>query len=140
MGFYFNYLQALFNFLGLVLFNAFPERPKLKGSPLLVPFICVRVVTRGDFPDLVRRNIQRNIATCQRVGLEKFMMEVVTDKFIDLPENQRIRQVRIYCFFHLASVLEFKNVPCHSLCLISRQIWGIVAFIEFFLCHFILEI
>ncbi|KAB7507336.1 Beta-1,4-mannosyltransferase egh [Armadillidium nasatum] len=58
--------QALFNFLGLLSFNAFPERAKLKGSPLLAPFICIRVVTRGDFPDLVRQNIQRNIATCQR--------------------------------------------------------------------------
>ncbi|RXG67520.1 Beta-1,4-mannosyltransferase egh [Armadillidium vulgare] len=85
--------QALFNFLGLLSFNAFPERAKLKGSPLLAPFICIRVVTRGDFPDLVRQNIQRNIATCQRVGLEKFMMEIVTDKYIDIPENQRVRQV-----------------------------------------------
>ncbi|MCL4127227.1 UNVERIFIED_CONTAM: hypothetical protein GTU68_043156, partial [Idotea baltica] len=85
--------QALFNFLGLLSFNAFPERAKLKGSPLLAPFVCIRVVTRGDFPDLVRQNVQRNLATCQRVGLQKFMMEVVTDRHIDLPKNQRVRQV-----------------------------------------------
>ncbi|XP_076058995.1 beta-1,4-mannosyltransferase egh isoform X2 [Oratosquilla oratoria] len=85
--------QAIFNFLGLVCFNAFPERAKLKGSPLLAPFICIRVVTRGDFPELVRNNVHRNLNICLRVGLEKFMLEVVTDKKIDLPENQRVRQV-----------------------------------------------
>src|SRR5271154_4545748 len=41
--------QVIFNALGLVLFNAFPEKVVLKGSPLLAPFICIRVVTRGDF-------------------------------------------------------------------------------------------
>lgn len=87
------FLQALFNLLGLICFNAFPERSKLKGSPLLAPFLCLRVVTRGDYPDLVRQNVNRNLTTCLRVGLEKFMIEVVTDKTIDLPENQRIRQV-----------------------------------------------
>lgn len=83
----------MFNFLGFICFNAFPERAKLKGSPLLAPFLCLRVVTRGDYPDLVRTNVNRNLNTCLRVGLEKFMIEVVTDKKIDLPENQRIRQV-----------------------------------------------
>ena len=88
----------MFNFLGFICFNAFPERAKLKGSPLLAPFLCLRVVTRGDYPDLVRTNVNRNLNTCLRVGLEKFMIEVVTDKKIDLPENQRIRQVSTYAY------------------------------------------
>lgn len=85
--------QALFNFLGVVVYNAFPEKVALKGSPLLAPFICIRMVTRGDFPDLVKRNLLRNMNTCQDVGLENFMMEVVTDKAIHLPKHARIREV-----------------------------------------------
>ncbi|MPC78995.1 Beta-1,4-mannosyltransferase egh [Portunus trituberculatus] len=97
--------QAVFNFLGFICFNAFPERAKLKGSPLLAPFLCLRVVTRGDYPDLVRTNVNRNLNTCLRVGLEKFMIEVVTDKKIDLPENQRIRQVSQYICIEFLDVM-----------------------------------
>ncbi|XP_064081594.1 beta-1,4-mannosyltransferase egh-like isoform X1 [Macrobrachium nipponense] len=100
--------QALFNFLGLICFNAFPERAKLKGSPLLAPFLCLRVVTRGDYPDLVRQNVNRNLTTCLRVGLEKFMIEVVTDKKIDLPENQRVRQVVVPSSYRPKSGALFK--------------------------------
>lgn len=85
--------QCIANCLGLVLYNAFPERVCLKGSPLLAPFICVRTVTRGDYPELVQTNVMRNMQTCLDVGLENFLMEVVTDKAINLPHHRRIREV-----------------------------------------------
>lgn len=85
--------QVLCNFGGLILFNAFPGKIKLKGSPLLAPFICIRVVTRGDFPDLVKENVSRNMNKCIDVGMENFMIEVVTDKAINLPKHRRIREV-----------------------------------------------
>lgn len=86
--------QVIFNFLGLVLFNAFPEKIVLKGSPLLAPFICIRVVTRGDYPDLVKKNVTRNLNLCLDVGLENFIIEVVTDKKIPgLSEFTRVREV-----------------------------------------------
>ena len=40
--------QMITNFLGLVMYNAFPEKVVLKSSPLLAPLICIRVVTRGE--------------------------------------------------------------------------------------------
>lgn len=46
--------QQLFNLVGLFRYNTFPEKLSLKGFPLLAPLICFRVVTRGDFPDLVK--------------------------------------------------------------------------------------
>jgi egghead protein (zeste-white 4 protein) len=52
-----------------------------------VPFICFRVVTKGDFPELVRTNVQRNVNTCLDAGLENFMVEVVTDKSVNLAAN-----------------------------------------------------
>lgn len=68
--------QVIFNFCGLIFYNAFPEKVVLKGSPLLAPFICIRVVTRGDFADLVKTNVLRNINTCLDTGLENFLVEV----------------------------------------------------------------
>lgn len=85
--------QVLFNFCGLVFYNAFPEKVILKGSPLLAPFICIRIVTRGDFPDLVKANVNRNMNTCLDTGLENFHIEVVTDKTINLPKHRRIHEV-----------------------------------------------
>lgn len=87
--------QCICNMLGLILWNAFRDKIPLKGSPLLAPFICIRVVTKGDYPELVRANVQRNIETCQRVGLENFLVEVVTDKPINLPKNPRVREVSV---------------------------------------------
>ncbi|CAO1392059.1 unnamed protein product [Diamesa serratosioi] len=85
--------QVLFNFCGLLFYNAFPEKVVLKGSPLLAPFICIRVVTRGDYPDLVKHNVMRNINTCLDTGLENFLVEVVTDKPVNITKHRRIREI-----------------------------------------------
>ncbi|CAE1234876.1 EGH [Acanthosepion pharaonis] len=82
---------TLSNFLGLTFFNTFPSKPHLKSSPLLGPFICFRVVTRGDYPLLVRENVEQNLSTCIKVGLDNFMIEVVTDKPIHLQDMPRLR-------------------------------------------------
>lgn len=44
----------------------------LRSSPLLAPLICVRVVTRGDYPQLVKDNVARNMKICLETGLENF--------------------------------------------------------------------
>lgn len=87
--------QAIFNFLGLVCFNTHPPKPKLKTSTLFGPFICFRVVTRGTFPDLVKKNIQRNVEVCSRIGLDNYIMEVVTDNAVNLPKSPRIREILV---------------------------------------------
>jgi egghead protein (zeste-white 4 protein) len=114
--------MALFNFLGLVLFNAFPDQPKSKVTRIMivypifkinsnlsskslfiqvysgrehvtVPFVCFRVVTKGDFPQLVRSNILKNKNTCEENGLENFTFEVVTDQSISLVTSKRVREL-----------------------------------------------
>lgn len=87
--------QQLFNFVGLMRYNVFPKPVVLKGSPLLAPLLCFRVVTRGDFPDLVKNNVARNMRTCVETGLENFAFEVATDKAIGMAENRRVREVVI---------------------------------------------
>ena len=57
------------------------------------PFLSFRVVTRGLFPQLVIENVRRNIETCNKVALEHFQFEVVTDKEIQLQSHRHIREV-----------------------------------------------
>ncbi|KAJ8878582.1 hypothetical protein PR048_019163 [Dryococelus australis] len=85
--------QVIFNFVGLTIYNAFPDKVILKGSPILAPFICIRIVTRGDYPQLVKANVSRNMMTCTQAGLENFIIEVVTDKSLGLPDRRRAREV-----------------------------------------------
>lgn len=100
--------QVLFNFVGLTFYNAFPDKVVLKGSPLLAPFICIRVVTRGDFPQLVKNNVTRNLNTCLSARLENFLIEVVSDKQLGLPQNRRIREVVVPAGYHTKTGALFK--------------------------------
>lgn len=85
--------QVIFNAIGLTFYNAFPDKVTLKGSPLLAPSVCIRVVTRGDFPELVKNNVDKNMNKCLDAGLENFLIEVVTDKPIGLDGHRRIREI-----------------------------------------------
>ncbi|VDN21807.1 unnamed protein product [Gongylonema pulchrum] len=85
--------QCIFNTLGLMLFNGFREKVNLKAAPLLAPLVCFRVVTRGDYPELVKQNVNYNMAKCREAGMENFFFEVVTDKAINLPSLPRLREV-----------------------------------------------
>ncbi|XP_052103053.1 beta-1,4-mannosyltransferase egh-like [Mytilus californianus] len=81
------------NFLGIVMFNTHPSKPKLKTSPMSLPSICFRVVTKGKYPHLVNRTVDKNIKTCLEVGLHHYQFEIVTDSPIGLPNNSCIREV-----------------------------------------------
>lgn len=91
-----SFPQTIFNFCGLMWYNAFPDKVVLKNAPLLAPAICIRIVTRGDFPDLVKENVSRNLKTCSDVGLESFIIEVVSDKPIGLKPHPRVREVVVF--------------------------------------------
>lgn len=106
--------QALFNFFGLTLYNGFVTSVPVKGSPLLAPFVCVRVVTRGDFPDLVKRNVQRNMKTLMDIGMEHFIVEVATDKPLGLPPNNRLREIVIPADYRTKTGALFKVVDFYS--------------------------
>lgn len=65
----------------------------MNTTPLIVPFLCFRVVTRGDYQQLVRDNVLRNINTCLDAGLRNFVVEVVTDKSISLASSTHAKEV-----------------------------------------------
>lgn len=100
--------QCVCNMLGLILFNSFKDKIQLKSSPLLAPFVCVRVVTKGDYPELVKKNVAANIETCLKVGMENFMVEVVTDKALNLAKNPRVREIVVPTTYTTKSGALFK--------------------------------
>jgi len=66
------------------------------------------VVTRGDYSQLVRDNTLRNVQICLDAGLEKFIVEVVTDKSISLDANKRTREVVVPQNYQTQSGAMFK--------------------------------
>ncbi|KAE9551613.1 hypothetical protein FO519_005187 [Halicephalobus sp. NKZ332] len=98
--------QCICNMLGLLLFNSFKEKVQLKAAPLLAPFVCFRVVTKGDYPDL--ENVEKNIDICFEAGIENFMFEVVTDKAINLPSRQKVREVVVPTTYQTKTGAKFK--------------------------------
>lgn len=85
----------IFNFLGVVLINVFTQRPKLQRSPLLGPFLCFRVVTKGLYPELVNENMKLNLQVCRNVGLHNYIFEVVTDIPINLKSTKDCREILV---------------------------------------------
>lgn len=87
--------QVLFNFMGLISFNAFPGKVKITEETRLnlgnLPHICFRVVTRGLYPDLVRRNLAKNLRICNEVGLSNYSIEVVSDMELGLLNAESIK-------------------------------------------------
>lgn len=98
----------VFSFLGLLWYNTFPGKVSLKGSPLLAPFISFRVVTRGDYPALVKENVKSYVELCFDVGIESYIIEVVTDKPIHLPDHPRIREIVVPEDYRTKSGAKFK--------------------------------
>lgn len=83
----------VFGFFGFIFCNQFPDKVKLKRNPLHVPFICFRIVTRGSYPELVKNNALRHIQICSAVGVKNFIVEIATENLIDVPKNEKIREV-----------------------------------------------
>ena len=87
--------QTLFNLVGLLTINTFPDKSSFKSSPLLSPFICVRVVTRGLYPNLVKKTVRSNLNTLLDAGLENFVIQVVTDNPLQLAGDKRVLETLV---------------------------------------------
>lgn len=79
--------QTLFNMAGLLFYDTFQEGVTLHNSPLISPFLCVRVVTRGLYPGLVIDNVKKNMETLKTVGVENFIIQVVTDTSLNIASH-----------------------------------------------------
>ncbi|XP_074592912.1 beta-1,4-mannosyltransferase egh-like [Brevipalpus obovatus] len=84
----------VFNFCGLFFFNCFNNQVILKYSPSQAPFICFRVVTKGYYPNLVRKIVLKNLEVCLQEKLEKFLIEVIAEESIEgLLQHPKVRQI-----------------------------------------------
>ena len=68
--------QTLCNLVGFLTLNTFPHNPTLRNSAMLSPYICIRVVTRGLYPNLVKKTVRANHNTLLATGLENFIIQV----------------------------------------------------------------
>lgn len=66
------------------------------------------MVTRGDYPELVRNNVQRNINTCLDVGLDNFVIQVVTDKSVSLSTTKHAFELVVPEIYQTKSGAMFK--------------------------------
>ena len=65
----------------------------LKVRPEEAPFLIVRVVTRGSYPDLVFDSVSQNLQTLKSVGCTNFLIQVVTECQLRLPLSDHVCQV-----------------------------------------------
>ncbi|XP_054158389.1 beta-1,4-mannosyltransferase egh-like [Oppia nitens] len=104
--------NTFLNIFGLVLYNAFRSEIKIKALKNIqknIPFLCIRVVTRGDYPQLVRKNVDRNMKTCLSSGLRDFIIEVVNDRTIGLKTSTKIRELVVPDGYRTKSGALFKT-------------------------------
>ena len=87
--------QMILNFIGLFLLNAFRTNVQLAHSLMTAPKIRIRTVTRGTFPELVFRTVQRNLYLVETMGLQNYAYEVVTDNAVDLPPSDRLKMILV---------------------------------------------
>ena len=73
--------QVLITLTGLIFLSPFSKKDiETKFSKGDLPFICIRVVTRGTYPKLVQKNVVKNMEVIKSCGVENFIVEVATDK------------------------------------------------------------
>lgn len=86
---------TLFSCFGLILYNPYRKHTFLPGQMLLsdIPFLCFRIVTRGDMPEFVKKNAIYNRNLCLSFGFEDFVVEIVSDKPVQCTETNKIREI-----------------------------------------------
>ena len=99
---------AIAGCIGLLLFNPYEYPPEPTFSLSSAPFICFRVVSRGDYPGLVKNNVEYNMQLVQKLGLENFVLEVVTDRNIYLPDNKWTREIVVPSWYETKNRTMFK--------------------------------
>lgn len=100
--------MVICNLLGIIVYDVNNKDLKLRRASLLDPFMSIRVVTRGSYPELVINNVLRNMGVCKELGLDKYVIEVVTDRQINLPKHPKIREVVVPEEYKTKSGARFK--------------------------------
>jgi egghead protein (zeste-white 4 protein) len=67
---------------------------QLECDPVKVPHFQLRVVTKGDYPELIENNLAINIKACLAAGAVNFGVDIVTEKRIGICTRQYLCKVR----------------------------------------------
>lgn len=103
----FLYIFRIISFIGLPvsLFLTFTSIFWTYGKPsdlssnipnlTLNGLLCFRIVTRGDYPDLVCQNIEILLDLLQTFHVNTFTIEVVANKSIELADHPKVRLILV---------------------------------------------
>ena len=121
-------IKVCFVILGLVTMSTYPKAPTLKLPKANIPFMCFRVVTRGLYPDLVKKNVERNIQTCYKAGIDNFKFQVVTDNSLNLQKSSLVHELVVPAIYvtmnnslFKALALQYCNEP--GVNMLSKDDW-----------------
>lgn len=84
---------AIFNCAGLFFYNPFQNNKVSQFTISSSPFICFRVVTKGDIPGFVIQTVISNKDLCLRFGLQRFIFQIVSDSPIECTQNNKIQEI-----------------------------------------------
>ena len=108
--------------------STYPKAPTLKLPKANIPFMCFRVVTRGLYPDLVKKNVERNIQTCYKAGIDNFKFQVVTDNSLNLQKSSLVHELVVPAVYvtmnnslFKARALQYCNEP--GVNMLSKDDW-----------------
>lgn len=75
--------------------SLFYRQEKLPAVPSSLPTdrICFRIVTRGNYPQMVKDNVQWLLDLTKKFEFSNFLIEVVTNKAINVPKQDRVREL-----------------------------------------------
>ena len=82
--------QAIFNFCGLVMFNAFKRGVAPKFNTVDPPSVTFRSFTRGHNPEAAQDVAQRNLAVLSNSGLQSYRVEVNTDMPLGIERDSNL--------------------------------------------------
>lgn len=86
--------HAMFTAIGLIFLDTFPGMVKLENHPKDISSICLRIATRGTYPELVKETVRKNLHALTTVGVEHFSIEVATNTMIGALGDQ-VREIVI---------------------------------------------
>lgn len=89
-------LLSLPNNIQMLIFSLFYRKEKLPRTSIsFFPKvrICFRIVTRGDYPQMVKESVENILDLMKKFEFSNFLIEVLANKSIYLASNEKVREL-----------------------------------------------
>jgi hypothetical protein len=80
----------------MLLYSLYYRQKKLPRVPTSLPkdCICFRIVTRGDYPEMVKENVDCILNLMKKIEFTNYLVEVVANKAINYgPDHEKVREI-----------------------------------------------